>query len=235
VDAAVGSRPESAQAGPKTGVRVGRLDSDVRGRGYRGRVKRVAIAGGIGAGKSAVSERLATLGWPVIDADVIARRIVAKGSPAWVALRDAFGSAVLAPDGEIDRPFLADVVFHDDTALRRLNLITHPYIGEEIVRELDATNASLVFVVLPLYQPEHRAIFQLDEVWAVQVEPALALERLCSMRGMSVDDARVRLAAQMSNEDRAVLVDRVIRNDGTLEELHARLDDVLADLGAVHD
>ncbi len=195
----------------------------------------MAIAGGIGAGKSVLAERLDALGWPVIDADVIARRVVAKGSPAWVALRDAFGTAVLAPDGEIDRPFLADVVFHDETALRRLNHITHGYIGEEIARELDATDARVVFVVLPLFQPEHRAIFQLDEAWAVQVEPSRALERLCALRGMSEDDARARLAAQMSNEERTALVDRVIWNDGTLEELYGRLDDALADLGAVRD
>jgi len=195
----------------------------------------VGIAGGIGAGKSAVADRLLALGWPVIDADEIARRVVAKGSPAWLALRDAFGAAVLASDGEIDRPFLADVVFHDATALRRLNAITHPYIGEEILRELDEATAAIVFVVLPLFQPEHRSAFHLDEVWAVEVEPDLAFERLTTLRGMGEDDARARLAAQMSNEERRAIVDRVLQNGGTVSELHAQVDDALAELGAVRD
>ena len=195
----------------------------------------MGIAGGIGAGKSAVADRLLALGWPVIDADEIARRVVAKGSPAWLALRDAFGAAVLASDGEIDRPFLADVVFHDATALRRLNAITHPYIGEEILRELDEATAAIVFVVLPLFQPEHRSAFHLDEVWAVEVEPDLAFERLTTLRGMGEDDARARLAAQMSNEERRAIVDRVLQNGGTVAELHAQVDDALAELGAVRD
>jgi len=102
---------------------VNRLD--VGGYEYRGRVKTVAIAGGIGAGKSVLAERLTTLGWPVIDADVIARRVVEKGEPAWRALRDAFGTAAMDEDGELDRKFVADIVFHDPSALRRLNHITH--------------------------------------------------------------------------------------------------------------
>ena len=97
-------------------------------------MKRVALAGGIGAGKSAVAEHLTTRGWPVVDADVIARRVVEPGKPAWRALRDAFGTAVLNGDGEIDRAFLAEIVFHDASALRRLNHITHRYIGEELAR-----------------------------------------------------------------------------------------------------
>ena len=88
-------------------------------------MKRVAIAGGIGAGKSTVTDRLTTLGFSVVDADVIARHVVEQGEPAWRALVDAFGSAVLTPEGDIDRKFLADVVFHDASALRRLNHITH--------------------------------------------------------------------------------------------------------------
>lgn len=194
-------------------------------------MKRVAIAGGIGAGKTAACERLAALGWPVVDADEIARRVVRRGEPAWVALRDGFGAAVLDGEGEVDRAFLADVVFHDPTALRRLNNITHPAIGREIVRELDAARGPAVFLALPLFRPEHRIHFDLDEVWAVQVEPSTALARLQGGRGYSEEDARARLAAQMTNEERAALVDRVIWNEGTLEDLYAALDGALADLG----
>jgi len=190
-------------------------------------VKRVALAGGIGAGKTILSERLAALGWPVIDADVIARKVVQKGEPAWVALRDAFGTAVLTPAGELDRAFMADVAFHDASALRRLNHVTHGYIGSEIIRELDAADADVVFIALPLYRTEHRDAFRLDEVWAVVVDPEIALTRLVEQRGFNEEDARARLAAQMSNEERQALADRVLFNNGSLEELFAQLDSAL--------
>jgi len=195
-------------------------------------VKRVALAGGIGAGKTVLSERLTSLGWPVIDADVVARLVVRKGEPAWTALRDAFGAAVLTASGELDRKFMADVAFHDASALRRLNQITHGYIGSEIIRELDATDVDTVFVALPLYRAEHRDVFGLDEVWAVLVDPEVALSRLCEQRGFDEDDARARLAAQMSNEERASLADRVLWNNGTREQLFAQLDAALGELGA---
>jgi dephospho-CoA kinase len=198
-------------------------------------VKRVALAGGIGAGKTAVAERLAHLGFPVIDADVIARKVVQKGEPAWRALRDAFGTAVLDAEGQIDRPFLADIVFHDESALRRLNNVTHGYIGEEIISDLDATSGSVVFVALPLYRPEHRANLQLDEVWGVLSDPAIALDRLVSQRGFNETDAQARLAAQTSNEERLAIVDRVIWNNGTLEDLYGELDAALEEWGVVRD
>lgn len=199
--------------------------------GYRGGVKRVAVAGGIGAGKTAACERLSALGFAVVDADVIARAVVRPGEPAWVALRDAFGTAVLDERGDVDRAFLADVVFHDGTALRRLNAVTHPAIGREIARQLDAAHGDAVFLALPLFRPEHRAAFRLDEVWAIQVDPSTACERLREGRGYSDDEARARLAAQMSNEERASVVDRVIWNEGSLEDLYARLDEALDALG----
>jgi dephospho-CoA kinase len=194
-------------------------------------VKRVAIAGGIGAGKTAVAERLTFLGYRVIDADIIARKVVQKDQPAWRALRDAFGTAVLDGDGNIDRAFLADVVFHDENALRRLNSITHGYIGSEMARELDETEAPTVFVAIPLYRSEHRENLRLDEAWAVVADPKTALERLVTQRGLSEDDATARLAAQMSNDERVAIVDRVIWNDGTFDDLYGRLDEALVASG----
>jgi dephospho-CoA kinase len=195
-------------------------------------VKRVSVAGGIGAGKTAVTDRLSSLGFSVVDADVIARRVVEKGQPAWSALRDAFGTAVLTPENHIDRKFLADVVFHDASALRRLNSITHGYIAAEIKAELDAASGSVVFVALPLFRPEHREGFGFDEAWAVQADPAIAFRRLTTLRGLDADDALSRLAAQMDNDERATIVDRVLWNDGTLDELYGSLDEALDELMA---
>jgi dephospho-CoA kinase len=190
-------------------------------------VKRVAIAGGIGAGKSTVTDRLTTLGFSVVDADIIARHVVEQGQPAWRALVDAFGTAVLTGEGDIDRKFLADVVFHDASALRRLNHITHGYIGAEMVAELDAASGDVAFVAIPLYRPEHRDELGLSEVWAIEVRPDTALDRLVTLRGMDVEDARSRLAAQMSNDERTALADRVIENDGTEDDLYVSLGEAI--------
>ena len=206
-------------------------ETDVTACGYRVLVKRLAIAGGIGAGKTALAEHLTSRGWPVVDADLVARRVVEPGEPAWRALRDAFGTAVLTGDNEIDRAFLADIVFRDATALRRLNHITHGYIAEEIMRQIAATSADVVFIALPLYRDEHRNQLGLDEVWAVEVDPEVAVARLIESRGFSEADARARLAVQMSNEARRALADRVISNEGTREELTVKVDEALRALG----
>jgi dephospho-CoA kinase len=196
---------------------------------YRGHVKRIAVTGGIGAGKTAVTDRLSSLGFSVVDADEAARRVVEKGQPAWRALQDAFGTAVLTPEGNIDRKFLADVVFHDTSALRRLNHITHGYVGDELVAGAAAAAGETVFIAIPLYRAEHRAALGLDEVWAVLADPDTAVERLTSLRGFDSEDARARLAVQESNDDRAALADRVIWNEGSLEELYAQVDEALED------
>ena len=100
-----------------------------------------------------------------------------------------------------------------------------------MARELDETDATTVFVAIPLYRAEHRENLQLDEAWAVVADPQTAIERLVTQRGMSVDDATARLTAQMSNDERVALVDRVIWNDGTFDDLYGRLDEVLAESG----
>jgi dephospho-CoA kinase len=194
-------------------------------------VKRIAIAGGIGAGKTLLTDRLTSLGWPVVDADVVAHQVVEPGTAAWQSLRDAYGDAVLGADQTIDRTFLADVAFHDPAALRRLNHITHGYIGAQIARQLDEMQALAAFVVLPLFRPEHRVALRLDEVWAVEASPDTAIARLRDYRGFSEADARARLAAQMSNEQREAIVDRVFWNDGTIEDLFANLAKALEETG----
>lgn len=193
-------------------------------------MKRIAVTGGIGAGKTAVTDRLSSLGFSVIDADVAARHVVEQGQPAWRALRDAFGTAVLTPEGNIDRKFLADVVFHDTSALRRLNLITHGYIGGELDAGLRAATGDVAFVAIPLFRDEHRAALGLDEVWAVLASPDIEIHRLTSLRGFAVEDARARLAAQQSNDELAALADRVIWNEGTLEELNEQVDVALGNV-----
>jgi dephospho-CoA kinase len=197
-------------------------------------VKRIAIAGGIGAGKSALTSRLREFGYSVVDADDVAHDVTSRGSPAWQALRDAFGDAVLTDTGALDRAFVAQIVFNDSSSLRRLNQITHGAIGHSIQRALDEATGDFIFVAIPLFRPEHRDLFALDEAWAILVDPETAVRRLIEQRGFSEEDARARVANQMSNDERTNIVDRVIWNDGTVEDLFGHLDEVLTALGAVH-
>jgi len=193
-------------------------------------VKRVALAGGIGAGKTALTQYLASRGFGVVDADEIARDVVAVGTPALAALVDAFGAAILTESGDLDRAFVADIVFHDATALARLNAITHGYIGDALKERLNTTEGDLVFVAVPLYHEELRASLRLDEVWVVMVEPETAVARLVEGRGFRESDARARLDAQFSNAEREALADRVFWNEGSREELFAQIDHALVEL-----
>ncbi len=194
-------------------------------------MRRIAVAGGIGAGKSAVGARLGELGFEVVDSDEVAHAVTEPGTPAFAAVRDAFGAAVLDAGGLIDRAFLAEVVFADPTALRRLNDITHPRIGAELLARLAAARGEAAFVALPLFRPEHRELLGLTGAWAVVVEPETAVRRLVEGRGMSEADARARLATQMPNDERVRIVDRVIWNEGTIEDLRRAVDEALADEG----
>ena len=197
-------------------------------------MKRIVIAGGIGAGKSATTDYLASLGYAVVDADVVAHLVSGPGTPTLRALRDAFGDAVLNADGSLDRAFVAEIVFNDAVALERLNRITHPAIGEEMNRQLAQASGRAVFIAIPLYRAALRDVLKVDEAWALLVSPSTALERLRDGRGFTESDARARLASQMSNDERVALVDRVIWNEGTIDDLHASIDRALAESGVAN-
>ncbi len=192
----------------------------------------VIVSGGIGAGKSTVGAYLEQRGFPVVDADVAAREVAEPGGPVWTAIVDAFGSAALAGDGSLDRAFLAGVVFRDDAARRRLEGITHPAIVERLRQQLSAAEVPWIFAAVPLYRPELRDLLGASVVWTVVADPAVALQRLVTMRAMSEDDARRRLGAQVTNDVRTAWADVVIVNDGSLDDLHAAVDRALAQLAA---
>ncbi len=188
--------------------------------------------GGIGAGKTAVTTYLHGRGAVIVDADEVARDVVRPGEPAWQQLRDAFGDAILLPDRSLDRNFVAEVVFHDRSALNRLNHITHVAIGLAMAAVIDAQGADdFIAIALPLFRPVHRELFKLDEVWCVWVDPDLARRRLIESRGLTPDDADARLGVQPSNEWRLAQADRSFENAGSLDDLHAQVAKVLAEEG----
>lgn len=194
-------------------------------------MRRIAIAGGIGAGKSTVLAHLRARGFDACDADEVYADLTSPGRPLLNVLVDAFGSAILDQDGRLDRAFVASVVFDDPTALRRLNDITHPAVGVEMRRLLDEATGSAAFCAIPLLRAHHRESLALDEVWSVLVTPEIALGRLVAQRGMSESDAARRLASQMGNDERAALADEVIWNNEGREELLARVDELLRERG----
>ncbi|MFJ8543147.1 dephospho-CoA kinase [Streptomyces sp. NPDC093586] len=190
----------------------------------------VGLTGGIGAGKSEVSRLLVERGAVLIDADRIAREVVAPGTPGLAAVVEAFGDDVLAGDGGLDRPKLGSIVFNDPEKLAALNAIVHPLVGARS-RELEqsADEDAVVVHDVPLLTENGLAPLY-DVVIVVDADPATQLDRLVRLRGMTEQDARARMAAQATREQRREIADIVIGNDVPLEELRHRVEEVWAEL-----
>jgi dephospho-CoA kinase len=169
------------------------------------------LTGGIGAGKSTVAGGLADLGAVVIDADQIAREIVLPGGPAYQPVVDRFGPAVVGPDGKLDRPALAAIVFSDDAARADLNRLTHPVVGREILARVVAVGDAPRVVVLDIPLLAHATVesYGLQAVVVVDAPLEVAVSRLVSSRGFSEADARARIDAQISRQERLHLLDLV--------------------------
>jgi dephospho-CoA kinase len=197
---------------------------------------RAGLTGGIGSGKSTVSARLAERGAVVLDADKAARAVVEPGTPGLAAITAAFGADVLAADGSLDRAKLAGIVFADEAALGRLNAITHPLIHEHIRAAEEAAIAAggddLVLVHDVALLAEWGRAKEFDLVIVVDVPADTQLERLTGQRGMAEDQARARMAAQATREQRLAVADIVIDNSGSREDLDRRVDEVWGELQA---
>jgi dephospho-CoA kinase len=197
-------------------------------------VLRAGLTGGIGSGKSEVSRRLAAHGAVIIDADVAARAVVAPGTPGLARIAEAFGAGVLGPDGALDRERLGAIVFRDPGSRATLNAIVHPLVGQWM-RAADqaaavASGGDVIIVHDVPLLAENRRAGDFDLVIVVDVPPELQVERLVSQRGMTPDQARARMAAQATREQRLAIAGLVIDNSGSLADLDRRVADVWADL-----
>lgn len=192
---------------------------------------KIGLTGGIGSGKSTVARLLTEHGAVVIDADAIAREIVEPGMPALAEIVDSFGATVLRSDGSLDRAALASVVFNDEAALARLNAITHPRIAERSAELIDAAPADSVVVYdMPLLVEQgSQALRGWDAIVVVDAPDAVRLQRLVE-RGLDADDARRRMAAQATREERLAAADHVIDNGGDLERLSQQVNVLWEDL-----
>ncbi|MGA5418759.1 dephospho-CoA kinase [Streptomyces lavendulocolor] len=187
---------------------------------------KVGLTGGIGAGKSEVSRLLSSYGAVLIDADKIAREVVEPGTPGLAAVVAAFGPDVLTAEGTLDRPRLGSIVFSDPESLATLNGIVHPLVGARSA-ELEAAAGPGTVVVhdVPLLTENGLAPLY-DLVVVVDASPGTQLDRLVRLRGMTEADARSRMSAQATREQRLAVADLVIDNDGPLEALEPQVREV---------
>ena len=191
---------------------------------------RVGLTGGIAAGKSTVSAILRELGAVVIDADQLAREVVAKGTPGLAAVVEEFGPELLTPDGELDRAAMGALVFDDEAARRRLEAIVHPLVFERIVElETQAPAGAVVVHDIPLLAESGRAD-TFDAVVVVDAPQDVQVERMVRDRGWTEADALARIAAQATPEDRRAIATYLVDNTGSREELRRQVEKIYAEL-----
>ncbi|WP_100498524.1 dephospho-CoA kinase [Geodermatophilus chilensis] len=184
---------------------------------------RIGLTGGIGSGKSTVAGLLAAREARIVDADRIAREVVEPGTPGLQAVVTAFGDGVLTPEGTLDRPALAAIVFADPGARRRLDGIVHPLVRARAAELVAAAPPDAVVVQdVPLLVETGQA-GSYDLVLVVEADLDTRVRRLVG-RGLSEDDARARIAAQATDEQRRAVADVVLDNSGTVEELEAQVE-----------
>jgi len=199
----------------------------------------IGLTGNIGSGKSTVGRYLESLGAIVIDADQVAREVVQPGTPALVEIARVFGPGVLDSKGALDRKKMGSIVFTNPKAREKLNEITHPRIVEAIENEklklynLPGSRDRLLVIDAPLLIEVglHKGV---DEIWAVKVDDQKQVERLIERDGLSDEEARARIAAQMPQAEKLKYARRVIDNSGSPEETRRQVDRHLADLKKEH-
>jgi dephospho-CoA kinase len=194
----------------------------------------VGLTGGIGSGKSTVLQMLAARGAEVLDADAIVHEMQRPGEDAYNEMVEAFGAEILAPDGTLDRAFVAANVFADPEKRARLEAITHPKVGKRFAERLRALKDTDKVVVLdiPLLGASKSGSEKLaNAVVVVTASQDVRLDRL-EARGMDRRDAAARIAAQIGDDERLKLADYVLDNDGSIEQLEAQVDELWGKLEA---
>ncbi len=188
----------------------------------------IGLTGGIGSGKTAVSDRFAALGVPVIDTDLISRQLVEPGHPLLQTIIREFGDSYLDTSGQLDRSALGQLIFSDPQARHKLESILHPAIRQEAQKQLDQLQADYAILVIPLLA-ESDADYPLDRVLVVDTPESLQIERVMQRDGSSRESVQNILNNQASRAQRLRLADDVIINDADLSALNASVDKLHAD------
>ncbi|MCP1388567.1 dephospho-CoA kinase [Corynebacterium sp. TA-R-1] len=195
-------------------------------------MKRIGLTGGIGSGKSTVARMLADAGFPVVDADKIARQIMEPGSPVLAKVGEVFGADLIGEDGQLNRAELARRAFGSEETTQQLNAITHPAIREESERQFaaaEAAGAKAAVYDMPLLV-EQGLHEQMDLTVVVDVDAEERVRRLVSSRGLDETDARARIARQIGDAERRAAADVVIDNNGSLEELKPQVEALVSEI-----
>ncbi|MGE6168762.1 dephospho-CoA kinase [Aeromonas media] len=183
----------------------------------------VAITGGIGSGKTTIANQFAALGIEVVDADLIAREVVAPGTPALAAIVNHFGPEILTEQGLLDRRVLRERIFSDPAAKSWLNALLHPIIRSEMLRQCAAVSSPYCLLVVPLLV-ENRLTELADRVLVIDVDEATQIERTCRRDGVSREQAQAILASQANRSERLAMADDVLDNQsGTTETIRERI------------
>lgn len=195
-------------------------------------LRRYAITGGIGSGKSTVAAMFARLGAVIIDADAISRDLMRPTENTLNAVIAEFGSDILRPDGTLNRPALAALVFSDEDARTRLNNIVHPAVrarADALVEQArrDPGFSGIIIDDIPLLAETNRAA-EFDGVIVVRTSLEKRLSRLTETRGMTEEDARARIAAQATDAQRAAIATWIIDNDGSAENTQTQVERIWA-------
>jgi dephospho-CoA kinase len=198
-------------------------------------MKVVGLTGGIASGKSTVADMLRARGAAVIDADVVAREIVAPGEDAYNEIVAAWGPAILGPDGALDRARLGAIIFGDAEARARLNAMTHPRVRARMLDQAEALRngpspPSVAVLDIPLLF-ENGLEALVEETWLVYLDPAHQRERLMRRNGYSREEAEQRIAAQLPLSEKARRATRLIDNNGDLSQLEAEVARVWREAG----
>lgn len=191
-------------------------------------MKIIGLTGGIASGKSTASNILKTFGATIIDADILAHKVIEKGKPALKEIVETFGKDILRKDGILDRKKLGKIVFADKRKLKTLNAIVHPPVhklSEELFEIEKAKGTEKIIYDSPLLIEEN-LMDRVDEVWLVYVDPKTQLERLIKRNGFSREEAMDRIESQLSLEEKKRYADVLIDNNGGIERLEKQLREV---------
>lgn len=183
----------------------------------------VGLSGGIGSGKTAVSDRFKALGIHVVDADIAARTIVEPHKPAWQDIKEFFGPQVLLENQTLNRAWLRQQVFADNDKRKKLEAITHPRIREEIIRDLKESTSAYTLLVSPLLI-ESGQYKLVEKVIIIDVPEEVQIARTCSRDNNDVEQVKRIIAAQLSRKERLSHADWVVDNNLPLETLDSRIE-----------
>lgn len=188
-------------------------------------MKVIGLTGGIGSGKTTVSQYMAELGARIIDADKVAHEVFNPNTEGWRKIIDAFGKEILTPGGEIDRKKLGEIVFNNPQALSQLNQIVHPQAYNLVKSRLEDYRQQGVDVVVleVILLIEANWAHLADEVWVTVASEDIVVKRLKEQRGLSEEEIMARIRSQTPSEERIKNADVVINNDGDIEEVKAKV------------